>query len=108
MRPLNDIANSYNTLMSAVAGAERVFEVMDEPEEPADTAGASELVQPRGEVEFRDVSFGYRPDVPVLKDVTFTAPAGSVTAIVGKTRAPARPPSSTSFRVSTRSPRVPS
>ncbi len=76
VRPLNDIANSYNTLMSAVAGAERVFEVMDEQEEPADTAGASELAQPRGEVEFRDVSFGYRPDVPVLKDVTFTAHGG--------------------------------
>ena len=87
VRPLNEIANSYNTLMSAVAGAERVFEVLDEPEEPADTAGASELVQPRGEVEFRGVSFGYRPDVPVLKDVSFTAQAGSVTAIVGKTGA---------------------
>jgi ATP-binding cassette subfamily B protein len=87
VRPLNDIANSYNTLMSAVAGAERVFEVMDEVEEPADTAAAEPLVHPRGEVEFRDVSFGYRPDVPVLKGISFHAPAGSVTAIVGRTGA---------------------
>jgi ATP-binding cassette subfamily B multidrug efflux pump len=87
VRPLNDIANTYNTLMSAVAGAERVFEVMDETEEAADSAGARPLGEPKGIVEFQDVSFGYRADVPVLKDVSFTAPAGSVTAIVGRTGA---------------------
>jgi ATP-binding cassette, subfamily B, multidrug efflux pump len=87
VRPLNDIANTFNTLMSAVAGAERVFEVMDEPEEPADDPGAREIASPRGDVEFRGVGFGYRPDVEVLHDVSFTAPAGSVTAIVGHTGA---------------------
>ncbi len=87
VRPLNDIANTWNTLMSAVAGAERVFEVLDEKEEPADAEGARELDKPRGQVEFRDVSFGYRPDVPVLRDVSLEAPAGSVTAIVGRTGA---------------------
>jgi ATP-binding cassette subfamily B multidrug efflux pump len=87
MRPLNNIASSYNTLMSAVAGAERVFEVMDEGEEPADGDGAKLLAQPRGEVEFRQVSFGYRPDVPVLQGVSFHAMPGSVTAIVGRTGA---------------------
>ncbi len=86
-RPLNDIANTYNTLMSAVAGAERVFEVLDEAEEPVDGEGAKELLRPRGEVEFRNVDFGYRPDVPVLKGVSFDAPPGSVTAIVGRTGA---------------------
>ncbi|HUI71231.1 MAG TPA: ABC transporter ATP-binding protein, partial [Spirochaetia bacterium] len=87
VRPLNDIANSYNTLMSAVAGAERVFEVLDEPEEQADGPEAQPFAAGRGEVEFRNVSFGYRPDVPVLRDVSFRAPAGSVTAIVGRTGA---------------------
>jgi ATP-binding cassette subfamily B protein len=87
VRPLNDIANSYNTLMSAVAGAERVFEVLEEQEEPANAEGARELLQPHGDVEFRDVSFGYRPDVPVLKEISFSASAGSVTAIVGRTGA---------------------
>jgi ATP-binding cassette subfamily B multidrug efflux pump len=87
VRPLNDIANSWNTFMAAVAGAERVFEVMDETPEPADDEHARDLRQPRGEVEFRDVSFAYRPDVPVLQGVSFRAPAGSVTAIVGRTGA---------------------
>jgi ATP-binding cassette subfamily B protein len=87
VRPLNDIANTYNTLMSAVAGAERVFEVLDEPAEQPDAEGVQQLLEPRGDVEFRGVSFGYRADVPVLKDVSFQSPAGSVTAIVGKTGA---------------------
>jgi ATP-binding cassette, subfamily B, multidrug efflux pump len=87
VRPLNDLANTYNTLMSAVAGAERVFEVMDEQEEPPDAPGARSLEEPRGVVEFQDVSFGYRSDVPVLLGVSFGAPAGSVTAIVGRTGA---------------------
>ena len=87
VRPLNEIANTYNTFMAAVAGAERVFEVMDEAEEPADAAGARTLESTRGEVEFRNVSFGYRSDVPVLHSVSFSAPAGSVTAIVGRTGA---------------------
>jgi ATP-binding cassette subfamily B protein len=60
---------------------------MDEIPEPADDEQARELAQPRGEVEFRDVSFGYRADVPVLHGVSFRAPAGSVTAIVGRTGA---------------------
>jgi ATP-binding cassette, subfamily B, multidrug efflux pump len=85
--PLNEIANTWNTLMVAVAGAERVFEVVDEPEETPDPPDALELVSPRGDVEFRGVSFGYRSDVPVLRDVSFTSPHGSVTAIVGRTGA---------------------
>jgi ATP-binding cassette subfamily B multidrug efflux pump len=87
VRPMNEIANTYNTFMSAVAGAERVFEIMDEAEEPADAEGARALDKPLGEVEFRGVSFGYRSDVTVLHDVSFGAPAGSVTAIVGRTGA---------------------
>ncbi|MGA2378598.1 MAG: ABC transporter ATP-binding protein, partial [Spirochaetia bacterium] len=87
VRPLNDIANTWNTLMSAVAGAERVFQVLDEKEEAADAEGARELDRPKGRVEFRNVSFGYRPDVPVLREVSLEAPAGSVTAIVGRTGA---------------------
>jgi len=87
VRPLNEIANTFNTLMSAVAGAERVFEVLDETEESADAPDAVDLASPRGEVEFRGVSFGYRSDVSVLHDLSFRAPAGSTTAIVGRTGA---------------------
>ena len=55
--------------------------------QPADAPDALSLENPRGDVEFRGVSFGYRPDVPVLHDVSFLAPPGSVTAIVGRTGA---------------------
>jgi ATP-binding cassette subfamily B protein len=87
VRPLNEIANMYNVLQSGIAGAERAFEVLDETEEPADPPGAKELVNPRGVVVFENVGFGYRPDVPILKDVSFEAPPGSSTALVGPTGA---------------------
>ncbi len=86
-RPLNDIANIFNTLQTALAGAERVFEILDEPGEPEDRAGAVVLNKPGGQVEFCDVSFGYRPDAPVLKDISFKAAAGVSIALVGPTGA---------------------
>lgn len=86
-RPLNDVANIFNTLQTAVAGAERIFEVLDTPQEPADGSGAAEVKAPKGEIEFRDVSFEYRPGVPILKEITFRAPAGSTIALVGPTGA---------------------
>lgn len=86
-RPLNDVANTYNTLQTAVAGAERIFEVLDTPVEPPDKSDALSLSKPRGEIVFEDVSFGYRPDVPVLSHVSFRAKAGSVVALVGPTGA---------------------
>jgi ATP-binding cassette subfamily B protein len=86
-RPLNDLANIYNSLQTALAGAERVFEILAEAEEPPDPERAAFLDRPRGDVAFRDVAFGYRPDVPVLTGIDFTAPAGSVTALVGPTGA---------------------
>lgn len=87
VRPLNEIANVFNTLQSAVAGAERVFEILDEKEEREDVPGAVELKDAKGKVEFYNVSFGYRRDVPVLKNVTLTAEEGSNTALVGPTGA---------------------
>ncbi|MCB2288649.1 ABC transporter ATP-binding protein/permease [Clostridium sp. CS001] len=86
-RPLNDLANIFNTLQSAIAGAERVFEVLDEIEEPGDTLGAVELIKPEGHVVFENVSFGYRADVPILKNVSFNAKKGSNIALVGPTGA---------------------
>jgi ATP-binding cassette subfamily B protein len=87
VRPLNDLANIFNILQSGVAGAERVFEVIDEQEETADTANAADLENPKGHVVFENVSFGYRPDVPILKNVSFEAQVGSSTALVGPTGA---------------------
>lgn len=86
-RPLNEVANIFNTLQSAVAGAERVFEILDEEEEPADIKGAIKLNNPEGHVVFDKVSFGYRADSPVLRNVSFESPKGSSTALVGPTGA---------------------
>ncbi|PLS03399.1 ABC transporter ATP-binding protein [Neobacillus cucumis] len=87
VRPLNDLANIFNILQSGVAGAERVFEVLDEQEEVVDRPQAVELKNPKGHVVFENVSFGYRPDVAIIKNVNFEAKVGSSTALVGPTGA---------------------
>ncbi|RNB79234.1 ABC transporter ATP-binding protein [Brevibacillus fluminis] len=87
VRPLNDIANIYNVLQSGVAGAERVFEVIDESEETEDAPDAKEMSEPKGEVVFDRVSFGYRPEAPILKNISFVAREGTSTAFVGPTGA---------------------
>lgn len=86
-RPFVEIANIYNSFQSAVAGAERIFEILDEEKEQEDRKGALPLEQPKGEIEFRNVVFGYQPDVPVLKGISLKIPAGTRTAIVGPTGA---------------------
>ncbi|WP_256223613.1 ABC transporter ATP-binding protein [Paenibacillus sp. 1_12] len=87
VRPLNEIANIFNVLQSGVAGAERVFEVLDELEETADASNAVPLENAKGHVVFENVSFGYRPDVPILKNISFESKEGSSTAFVGPTGA---------------------
>jgi len=86
-RPLNEIAHLYNSIQSAVAGAERVFETIDEKPELADAADAQPLTQITGQVSFDDVSFGYEVNVPVLKRVDLCAEPGQVVALVGPTGA---------------------
>jgi len=86
-RPINDIANLYSSIQSAQASAERVFDLMDEKPEAADRPDAKPLVDPKGHVAFEDVSFGYRPDVPVLRNITLEAPPGRTIALVGPTGA---------------------
>ncbi|MEH7248388.1 ABC transporter ATP-binding protein [Neobacillus niacini] len=87
VRPLNDLAQIFNLLQSGVAGAERVFEILDEQEENDDVKDAVVLEKPKGHVVFEKVSFGYRGDVPILKDVSFESKIGSSTALVGPTGA---------------------
>ena len=84
-RPLNAVAGLLATIQSALAGAERVFEVLDEAEEPADAPDAPDLNTPEGGVEFDDVCFSYDGKRPVLDHVRFTVPAGQVCALVGET-----------------------
>ncbi len=85
-RPLNDIANLYNTIQSAIAGAERVFEVMDEVPE-SDALGAKPLPPVEGDVVFENVSFGYVPDLRILKNVSLHAKPGETIALIGPTGA---------------------
>lgn len=85
-RPINELANQYNLIQSAIAGAERVFEVMDMPSEYGDDK-ESELPRLSGEVKFDNVSFGYKPDAPILRGVTFEAKPGEKIALVGPTGA---------------------
>ncbi|WP_425059007.1 putative ABC transporter ATP-binding protein [Sporomusa carbonis] len=87
VRPMNDLANIFNVLQSGVAGAERVFEVLDEEEEAADSPDKAVLENPTGHVVFQNVSFGYRADVPIINNISFEARAGSCTALVGPTGA---------------------
>lgn len=85
VRPLNDIANIFNTLQSALAGAERVFEVLDENDEVKDKQNPIELKDVIGKVEFNDVSFSYDGKKTVLKDISFSVKPGQSIAIVGAT-----------------------
>ncbi len=86
-RPLNQIANLYNAIQGAVAGAERVFEIIDQVPELVDARDALPLVQVKGNVVFDDVSFAYERETPVLKRVSLHAEPGQTVALVGPTGA---------------------
>ncbi len=85
--PLRQLANMYNSIQAALAGAERVFEIIDTPAEAADAPDAAPLTALRGEVRFDRVSFGYRPGIPIIKGMTIEAKAGETLALVGPTGA---------------------
>jgi ABC-type multidrug transport system fused ATPase/permease subunit len=94
--PLSQVAGMYNTLQSGVASAERVFDLLDEPEEAPDPEPDPEKTGPRangqrpgnsGRVEFQHVNFAYRPGTPVIQDLSLVAEPGSTVAIVGPTGA---------------------
>ncbi|OIU70522.1 multidrug ABC transporter ATP-binding protein [Rossellomorea aquimaris] len=86
-RPLNELANQYNTLLSAIAGAERVFQVIDEEEEARDEENAEEIHSLRGKIEFQNVHFSYGQDDSTLQDVSFCISPGETVALVGPTGA---------------------
>ncbi len=85
--PINETANVVSELQSAAAAAERVFKLMDEISEPADRGDATELVGVQGDVQMKEVTFGYLPDKPIIKKLLMHACPGSLTAIVGPTGA---------------------
>ena len=85
--PINEVANIVGELQSAFSAAERVFRLLDEPPEPADTANAVDLKAVGGEVELAHVDFGYTPDRQIIKDLSLHVPKGALIAIVGPTGA---------------------
>ncbi len=86
-QPLRQIANLYNTLQSALAGAERIFETLDEKPLIMDRSDAIELTEIHGDVVFDHVEFSYEENVPVLKDISLHARPGETIALVGPTGA---------------------
>nr|WP_246055385.1 ABC transporter ATP-binding protein [Pseudalkalibacillus caeni] len=86
-RPLNDLANQFNIILSAVAGAERVFNIIDKEEEKSDEADATDISSIQGDIKFEAVSFGYEEGQDILKNVSFHAGPGETVALVGPTGA---------------------
>lgn len=86
-RPFNELANQYNALLSAIAGAERVFEIIDQEPEPKDTNDAYILNNVKGEVIFENVNFSYEENNPILKNISLAAKPGQTIALVGPTGA---------------------
>jgi len=87
IQPLRQLANMYNSIQAALAGAERVFEVIDTPMEVDEAADRPLATPVRGEVRFENVNFGYMPGQPVIKNMTLEARAGQTIALVGPTGA---------------------
>jgi ATP-binding cassette, subfamily B, multidrug efflux pump len=87
VNPLRQLANMYNSIQAALAGAERVFEIIDTPVEVDAAPGAVEMTSFAGHVSFEDVTFGYVQGTPIIKDMTLEARPGETVALVGPTGA---------------------
>jgi len=86
-RPIFDLTNFYNTVQSSLIAAERIFEMLDIEPEIKDSEDAIELPKINGEIEFRNVTFGYDPEHPILHDVSFHIKPKETVALVGATGA---------------------
>jgi len=87
VNPMRQIANLYNSIQAALAGAERVFEIINHNPEVDEAAQAESIMKFRGDVKFEHVKFGYLEDRLVIKDMSFEAKAGQTIALVGPTGA---------------------
>ena len=87
IQPLRQLANMYNSIQAALAGSERVFEIIDTESEVDDAPDARSAMAIKGHVQFEHVNFGYRPETLIIKDMTLEAKAGETFALVGPTGA---------------------
>ena len=87
IQPLRQLANMYNSIQAALAGSERVFEIIDTTSEVDDAPNAKSALVMKGHVQFEHVDFGYRPGKLIIKDMTLDAKAGETFALVGPTGA---------------------
>ncbi len=83
--PIQNIGNQYNQALSAMAGAERIFSLLDRQPDWQAPPTAVELDEPKGKVEFQNVTFGYNPATPVLHELSFQVRPGQTVALVGET-----------------------
>ncbi|MDE6387791.1 MAG: ABC transporter ATP-binding protein/permease [Lachnospiraceae bacterium] len=86
-QPIHNISNFYNQLVTNIAGAERIFEILDTPPAIADKEGVMQMPEVKGEVTFEHVNFSYDDKVKVLDDVSFRIKPGETIALVGPTGA---------------------
>jgi ATP-binding cassette subfamily B multidrug efflux pump len=87
INPLRQLANMYNSIQAALAGSERVFEIIDTQSEVDDAPEAASLDKVQGHVTFENVQFGYNPDMPIIKNMSLEAKPGETVALVGPTGA---------------------
>jgi ATP-binding cassette subfamily B protein len=85
--PITQLSSMANTIQLTIASAERVFELLDEAEEPAETPAAKALANPRGDVRIDHMSFSYKPETPLIEDMSIDVQPGQTVAIVGHTGA---------------------
>lgn len=86
-QPITQTANIANIIQSTIASAERVFEILDEEEEVPETTQPRVISSPKGEVQFHDVKFSYKQDVPLIENMNIDVKKGQTIAIVGPTGA---------------------
>ena len=86
-QPITQLSSISNVIQSALASSERVFEILDEPEEPADPVPAADIPNPQGAVAFQHVGFRYDADQPLIEDLNIDERAGEMVAVVGHTGA---------------------
>ena len=86
-QPINNMSAIYNQLLVAMANVESIFDIMEEPADIHDIEGAAELPKIKGDIHFEGVTFGYEPDVDILRDLSFDVKSGETVALVGPTGA---------------------